>query len=162
MKNFFKIMFVGFALVLGVSLFATNRTKDFGAHDEGLYYNYGGRTQDTIVVSDTLNFIHQINHKYEVSPEIDILWTKVGAGTATLKAEMFESKDGTNYTTVKKGVLQSAYTKTYTISATGVQTLSFKLDTAYFTGRYLKVRYSTTSTASVKGKINHLLKVNIQ
>jgi hypothetical protein len=163
MKNFFKILLVGLIVIISVSTFATNRTKDKGEIIQGKYYSLGGGTADTIVVSDTVNYVMFVNRTNIVYPEMDLLWTKVGAGTATLKVAFFESKDGTTtgYTTCKKGKAQGAYTKTLTLTATGYTPISFRADTALCTGRYLKIQYTTTSTATVKGKITNLLKLDI-
>jgi hypothetical protein len=163
MKNFFKILLAGLIVVISVSVFATKRTFDKGEVIQGKYYTLGGGTADTIVVSDTVEYIMFVNRTNIVYPELDLLWTKIGAGTATLKVEFFESKDGvtSSYTACKKGKAQGAYTKTLTLTATGYTPISFRADTALFTGRYLKTKYSTTSTATVKGKITNLWKLDI-
>jgi hypothetical protein len=162
MKNFLKIGLLAIVAILTISVFATKRTFDKGEVIQGKYYALGGGTADTIVVSDTVEYIMMVNRTNTVNPELDLLYTKIGSGTATMKLELFESKDGTGYTAVKKGKNQSAYTKTLTLTATGYTNIPFRADTAYFTGRYLKARWSTTSTASVKGKITNLLKLDIQ
>jgi hypothetical protein len=158
-----KILILCSVLILTVVAFATNRNHDVGEVVQGKYYALGGGTSDTIVVSDTVNYTMFVNRTNIVYPELDLLWTKVSSGTATLKVEFYQSKDGkaNSWTTVKKGKALGAYSKTLTLTATSYNPISFRADTAYFTGRYLKIVNSTTSTASVKGKITNLLKLDI-
>jgi hypothetical protein len=160
MKKIFGLFLL--LILSAVTVSATNRAKSGGEIKEGFFSTIGGSTADTIVVSDTVSYTYQVSHASNVSPELNLMYTKVSSGTATLKVDILQSINGTDYYTVKKGKYQGAYTKSLTLSATGLQVISFQLDTAYFAGRYLKVQYSTSSTASVKGKLTNYLKINIK
>ena len=64
---------------------------------------------------------------------------------------------------VPAGVAKAAYTKTYsTIAASTWYMNDFRGDSAVFSGRYLKVYFITSATASVKGKLINILKTNIR
>jgi hypothetical protein len=89
-------------------------------------------------------------------------WTKVGAATATVAVNYFQSNDNVNYFPVTKGSAQSAYTKSFTLSASGANNVSFTQDSAVLEGRYLKIQLITSNTASVKGYLTHYVKTNIK
>jgi hypothetical protein len=133
----------------------------FGQSSDQSYLVTGGAAGDTLVVSDTIQIPIVVNHSAIVKPQIQMYWQKIGSGTATITASFWESNDGTNYTQILKGKAQGAYTKTLTLTATGTTFVSFPLDTAILQGRFLKIRYITSSTASVKGKMTHRIKFNL-
>jgi hypothetical protein len=162
MKTFLKLFFLGMIAFATVTVFATNRTKTVsGPVNQGEYKLAGGGTADTIVVADTVSYIYLVAHANDVWPEFDIKYQKIGTGNPTLKIDIMQSIDGVNYFSVKKGKAKSDYTKSYSPTATGYLQCSFRNDTAYFTGRYLKMQFSTSNTASTKAKLTNHLKVNV-
>jgi hypothetical protein len=138
-----------------------NSAVVFGNDKDQSFAQFGGATGDTIVVSDTLQYPIIVNHSKVIKPFIQLDWTKIGSGTATVAVTFWQSNDGTNYNQIVKGKNQAAYAKTLTITATGSNFISFATDTAILEGKYLKIRYITSSTASVKGKLAHKIKFNL-
>lgn len=118
--------------------------------------------RDSLQVSDTLAAVIPFDHTNSIDFFLRWYWLKVGSGTATITASFYESNEGANWTPVIKGVLDSAYVRTFTLSASGWSTVDFRTDTARFAGRYLKVQLMTSSTASVGGRVYMLGKSNIQ
>lgn len=163
MKKSNILLLFTFALVCTIA-FATNRTKDAGEANEGAksYTVVGGGVSDTIVLNDTLSYVYFIGHFNSIWPDLSVYWDKVGAGNPTLKLDIYESVDKVNWSTVKKGVLQGAYTKTYTPTADGMLECSFEKDTAYFSKRYIKYQFSTGNTASTKARLTLHQKINIR
>ena len=149
-------------LFIAFNVSATNRTKSVGEIKEGLYIATGGTSADTIVLSDTVSWTFQVSHAYSVWPDLSIYYQKIGAGNPTLKLDVYESPDGNVYSTVKKGKAQAAYTKSYSPTATGMLECSFEKDTAYFTKRYLKFKFSTGATSGTKAKLTNHFKTNIK
>lgn len=128
-------------------------TVDFG----GTY----GNPSDSLQVSDSIAYFVPVSHLNDVSPYITWYWSNIGSGTATITETFLQSNDNINWFAVKAGVAQTAYSKTWTLSASGWNEISFQRDTAGFYGRYLKVYFITSATASVKGKLFNRMKVNI-
>lgn len=153
MKNITKILSI---LILASFCFVANaqvRTKSTATLTQGQFIDLGVSVKDTLAVSDTIAYIIPLDHTNNMNLYHTFKWTKIGAGTATMDVQAFQSNNGTDWFAVKKGVLQTAYTKTFTLSATGAGEIDFNADTALISGRYLKVQYKTSSTASVQGSI---------
>jgi hypothetical protein len=108
---------------------------------------------DSLQVSDTIAAIIPVNHTNDIDLFSSWYWLKVGSGTATITASYWQSNDGANWRPVIKGVLDSAYTRIFTLSASGWNYIDTKVDTARFTGRFLKIQLMTSSTASVGGRV---------
>jgi len=167
MKNFrlFCSFLAVATLAIGMTASAQTRTKNVSTVNQGYTVEFGGAgyvPSDSLQVSDSIGYFIPVNHTNSVDPFIQFAWTKIGAGTATLGVNFYQSSDNITYLPVLKGAAQSAYTKSYTLSATTPATqISFLNDTARFEGRYMKIIFFTTSTASVKGKIDVLLKPSI-
>lgn len=170
MKNrIFKKIFL---LSMLASLFALSafpqagtRLKTTSSVNQGNFIDFGGTNLvgvDSLQVTDTIRYIIPISHLNEITPYYTWTWTKIGSGTASITQNFYTSNDGVNFFPVLKGVAQSAYTKSYTLSATGANEVDFARDTARVNGRYLQIQFITSSTASVKGKIFNRLKVNIK
>ena len=135
--------------------------------NQGEFVDFGGSNLnpvDSLQVTDTAQYIIPVTHQNGVNPFLATYWKKVGSGTATLTLNFYQSNDPTpaNFVTIKKGKALGAYTKTLTYSASGWQQISFAQDTAAFEGRYLKVEFITSSTASVNGKLFNRMKFNIK
>jgi len=139
----------------------TQAATVFNTDKDVSYLTFGGGVGDTIVVSDTVSIPIVINHSAVVKPEIQLYWDKISAGTAHATLTFWQSNDGTTYTAIKKGKLQTAYSKTLSIASDTTNFYSFAADSAIVEGRYLKLKYITTSTASVKGKLTHKIKFNL-
>lgn len=164
-----KIIIFSILAIVGFGLFfagVNDRTLPLQAasvfdesNDKSLL-TFGGLAGDTLVVSDTVQYPIRISHSKLLKPFIQMYWQKIGAGTATVTATFWQSNDGVTYNAIPKGKNQTAYSKTLTLSATGTTFISFTADTVVFEGQYLKVRYITSSTASVKGKMTHKIKFN--
>ena len=163
MKRFFSALCI-ISLIVTAVTFATNRTKYAGEANESSksYTVVGGGVSDTIILNDTVSYVYLVSHFNSIYPELVIYYDKVGSGNPTLKLDIYESMDNINWTTVKKGVLQGAYTKTYTPTADGILECSFEKDTAFFVKRYLKYQFSTGNTASTKAKLTLHQKINIR
>lgn len=141
--------------------FTTKRDKVCTGADQGKYYAYAGSTADTIVLNDTVSYQIFVAHINDVSPELHTYYDKIGTGNPTLKLDVYQSMDGQRWSTVKKGKLQTAWTKTFSPTADGELIISGKLDTVLFTGRYIKYQFSTGNTASTKARFYHYFKTNI-
>ena len=117
---------------------------------------------DSLLVSDTLQYILPVSHTNMVNPFIATYWSKIGAGTATVTVNFLQSNDPAtaDFVTIKKGKNLTAYSKTLTLTASGWSNISFVQDTAQFEGRYLMVQFITSSTASVKGKLFNRARFN--
>jgi hypothetical protein len=168
-------LFVAFAFSLAVFLLpatshAQTRTVSTQTVNQGTFIDLGGiypsggtvTPIDSLQVSDSIAYLIPMSHTIKVLPYITWYWNKIGAGTATVTETFLQSNDGTNWFAVLKGQAQSAYSKTWTLSANTWNEIDFARDTALFAGRYLKVYYITSATASVKGKIFTRVKTNIQ
>lgn len=133
---------------------------------QGTYTDLGGvyptAPADSLLVSDSIAWILPIQHTNKVIPYINWYWNKIGAGTATVTLQFLQGNDPTQLFPVKAGVAQTTYTKSYTLSASGGNEVDFARDTAQFNGKYLKIYFITSSTASVKGKLAVRVKTNIQ
>ena len=134
---------------------------------QGEFVDFGGVNlvpTDSILVSDTIQYIIPVTHTNGVEPYLTMYWKKILSGTATLTVNFYQANDPAiaDFITVKKGKSAGAYTKTLTLSASGWSDISFAQDTAKFEGRYLLVEYITSSTATVKGKMFNRMKFNIK
>lgn len=170
-----KVLFLGFFVALASTSFAQVRTSYKSAIPQGQYTDCpgvwapasaastpGSAISDTLQVSDTVAYVFPVTHTNDVDFYHTFYWNKSGSGTATLTVLYFQGNDPYNMTPVTKGVAQGAYTKQFSLSASGWNYISFKNDTANFVGRYLKVEYMTTNTASVGGKVFTRIKSNIK
>lgn len=153
-----KLLFI-FSLFLTVASFAQTRTYTANNIQQGQFVTLGS---DSLQVSDSIAYIVPVTHLNVNDVFHSFYWTKVGSGTATLAVNYFQSNDNVNYFAVTKGSAQSAYTKSFTISASGANYVSFAQDSAVLTGRYLKIQLITSNTASVKGYLTHYVKTNIK
>jgi hypothetical protein len=132
---------------------------------QGEFVDFGGvnlNPVDSLQVTDTAQYIIPVTHLNNVSPFLATYWKKVGSGTATITLNFYQGNDNLNFVTVKKGKALGAYVKTLTYSASGWNQISFAQDSAAFEGRYLKVEFITSSTASVNGKLFNRMKFNIK
>lgn len=134
--------------------------------NQGQFIDLGGTQPtptDSLGVSDTTVYIIPITHTNIIFPYMTWEWTKVGSGSATIVLSFQQSNDGVTYNNLLKGQAQSAYTKTYTTLAASTNSeLDFWRDTVAVGGRYVKVTYISSSTASVKGKLHARVKTNVQ
>ena len=121
----------------------------------GVYPNTitGIGTADTLAVSDTVAYIIPFNGIYRYTPFLSVGWTKIGSGTATVTAQFYQGNSQYNFTPIKAGSANSNYTKTFTLSSSTANFVDFLADSAKVSGRYLKITYTTSSTASVQGSI---------
>jgi len=118
----------------------------------------GTGTADTLAVTDSIAYILPINAPLAqfYLPYLSIGWTKIGSGTATVTANFFQGNTSSNVLDpVKAGSANNTYTKTLTFSATTTTPsyINFLNDSAKISGRYLKIQFITSSTASVQGSI---------
>lgn len=168
-----KFLFVfGFLVTLATTSFAQLRTTTRTTIQQGQFLDYPGslfaatpaaNQCDTLQISDTVAYILPMTHTNDISVYHTWYWLKSGAGTATITVAFLQGNDPYNFVAVKAGAAQAAYTKVITASATGWQVpISFAADTARFEGRYLKVTYTTSATASVGGKVFSRTKTNIK
>ena len=118
------------------------------------YTVYGIDTADTLAVSDTIAYVIPFTGSYQYIPFVSFGWTKIGSGTATVTASFYQGNTPYNFVSVKAGSANSVYTKTFTLSASGTNFIDFLADSAKVSGRYLKVQFMTSSTASVSGSVN--------
>ncbi len=142
------------------------RVVNTGVVPQGQFIDFGGsypqggvvNPSDSLQVSDSIAYFIPVQHTNNVFPYMTWYWNKIGAGTATVTLTFLQSNDNVNWFAVPQGVAKAAYTKSYTLSANTWSNVSFKTDTATFEGRYMKVYFITSATASVKGKIFNRLK----
>ena len=134
---------------------------------QGNYIDFGGYLSgstvtpvDSLQVSDSIAYTIPFVHTNNQSAYYIWYWNKIGSGTATITLSFLQGNDSLNLFPVLKGVNQTAYTKTYTLSANTWSEIDFARDTATINGRYLKVYFITSSTANVKGKLFNRLKTN--
>jgi len=129
------------------------RQKTTPVLPQGQFINIGVSPKDTLAVSDTIAYIIPIEHTNKVNFYQTFKWTKIGAGTATMDLQFWQSNNGTDWLTLKQGVNMIAYTKTFTLSATGTNEIDFARDTVTVSARYLKIQYKTSNTSSVQGSV---------
>lgn len=167
MKNILKtISLFAIMAILSTTVNAQLRTVTTGPVNRGNNIIVGSfpntitgkGTADTLGVSDTIAYVIPVSGSYKYLPFLSIAWTKIGSGTATITAAFYEGNTPTGCTNqIKAGSANSAYTKTLTYSAsTGISTptfIDFLSDSAKVSGQYLRVVYTTSSTASVQGSI---------
>jgi hypothetical protein len=161
-----KIVYLLIAsLTLFTAVDAQTRTKTTANVTQGQYLDFGGINMvpsDSLQVTDSIAYIIPITHENDINAYQIFKWKKSGAGTATVTVNYFQGNDPTNLFAVPKGVAQTAYTKTFTLSTDSVVQINPTLDTAIISGRYLKIQFFTSSTASVKGYIANRLKTNVK
>jgi len=172
MKNIKVTFLIGFLVAMALSSTAQLRTTTRSTIQQGQFLDYPGSwltavpaaaQMDTLQVSDTVAYIIPVMHSNDVDLTHEFYWTKYGSGTATVTLTFYQGNTPWYFTQCTSGVAKTAYSKSYTISASGDQGfLSFKTDSVNFTGRYLKVQYMTSSTASVGGKIISRTKATIK
>lgn len=122
-------------------------------------------SSDTLQVSDTLAYVFPITHANDVDCFLQWYWNKSGSGTAGITLTFYQSNDPYNFATgsqLTAGVNKTSYSKTYSLTSSGWSYVSFKQDSVNFVGRYLKVQYLTSNTASVGGKVFSRLKSTIK
>jgi hypothetical protein len=165
-----KLLLFACAFALMLPAMAQTRVVNTGVLPQGNFLDFGGIypqggtvvPQDSLQVSDSIAYIIPLSHTNDIAPYYTWYWNKIGSGTATITLSFLQSNDNVNWQAVLKGQAQSTYTKSYTLSANTWSEVSFQRDTAFVMGRYLKVYFITSSTASVKGKIFNRLKANIK
>lgn len=159
------ILAIGFVASLVTVTQAQGRLHTTQNIIEGQFVDLGGlpgHPTDSLGVSDTTVYTIPITHTHEVWPYFSWEWVKSGSGTATVTLTFQQSMDNINYYNVLKGQAQSTYSKSYTLSASGTNEVEFCRDTAIVGGRYLKLTFITSATASVKGTLHGRIKANIQ
>jgi len=95
----------------------------------------------------------QITHTNEIDNYLTLNLDKIGSGTATITVRFLQSNDNLNWYTVKKGAAQGDYTKTISLTADANYEYSSRRDTGFWEGRFARVQFITSSTASVKVKV---------
>ena len=155
------------AFVFSVNAQQSTLRPTVKAVQQGQFVDFGGVNLvavDSLLVTDTAQYVIPVTHTNSVVPFLSTYWNKIGAGTATVTVNFYQSNSPTltTFTTVKKGKALGDYVKTLTYSASGWNNISFAQDSAAFEGRYLKVEFITSSTATVKGKLFNRIKFNIK
>lgn len=146
-------------LVASVNSDAQLRKKTTAPLPQGQFLDFGTTTvKDTLAVSDTIAYIVPMDHTNKVTPYLNFAWVKIGAGTATLNTSFYQSNDGVTWFALTAGVAQATFSKTYTLSASGTNEVSFTRDSVVFDGRFLKMQFKTSSTSSVQGSLSGRLK----
>ena len=165
MKNIFKISFLFAIMALSYAPSqAQLRTKTVQAVNKGYNIVLGqvpnvvnaGVLADTLGVSDTIAYVIPVVGPNRYLPFLSIGWAKIGSGTATITAAFYEGNTATNCSNaIKYGSANGTYTKTLTYSAstTTPTFIDFLADSAKVSGQYLRIVYTTSSTASVQGSI---------
>lgn len=129
------------------------------------YLYFGGTATtpgDSLQVSDSIAYLTPVGHVNDVAITHVWYWNKIGTGTATITLTYWWSLDNVNWFQCTQGVAETAYTKNFTLSASGWQSVDFQRDSIRFPGRFLKTYYITSATASVKGKLINIVKANIK
>lgn len=167
MKNFRRFLcFIAVIASCAIMLPAHAQTRAVnGVVNEGNTLQIGGYNlipSDSLQVTDSIAYLISVIHQHQVDPYLTWEWQKIGSGTASITLNFFQSNDNVNWFPVPVGVAHASYSKTYTLSATTFSQIDFAADSARYSGKYLKLQYFTSSTASVKGKLYGVLKVNIR
>ena len=164
MKKFFHLLLISLSLLTAITTTAQTRTTTVRNIQQGEFIDLQTAANgDTLQVTDTVAYILPITHSNKVLPYITWNWNKSGSGTASITMSFYQQNDLTKtWLPIKAGVAQSTYTKSFTLSATGDNEVSFARDTALFEGRYLKVQYVTSNTSSVGGKVTTRVKTAVQ
>lgn len=116
-----------------------------------------------LVVSDTVASIIPISGLNQIDALLSWYWQKVGSGSATITVAFFQGNDQFNFNALTAGVANATYTKTFSaLAASGWHYIDFRADSVKFSGRYLKVSFTTSSTASVNGNVWARLKTSIR
>lgn len=165
-------IFIGYTVLVAAMLTtgihkseAQTRTKTVPGIQIGTWADLGGTPAlpaDSLQVTDSISYIVPITHTGVIYPYASFVWNKIGAGTATVAATFYQSNDLLTWFPLLKGIAQSAYTKSYTLSASGTNEIDMKRDTVPIGAKYFRVTLITTSTASVKGKLAIRFKANQQ
>jgi hypothetical protein len=159
---FFGIIAVFLTCVFGIAVtkYYSLSVTDFNSSDVS-YKALGGLTSDTINASDTIIQITQIQHADDINVYGQIYYDKIGAGKPTLTIYALQSNDGVNYKAIYRGINRAVWSNAYsTIASDTSMFFSFKVDTAYFEGRFLKLLYKTGAGAGTNARITTFLKVN--
>ena len=151
------ITVVGFALMSATYNKSRTATADvtlYSGSAKSFLSLGGGGANDTLASNDTVTYIVAVSAADDVSCAGQIKWKKVSAGHPTITTYFYQSYDGVTYEALKKGVTRAAYT----VSQAGVSVnadtsifWSFKKDTVYFQGRYLKIMHRSNTVATAKG-----------
>lgn len=166
-----SLVLLAFSLALAVTSFAQTRIVNTGVLPQGQFLDFGGQfpagallptASDSLQVTDSLAYIIPLSHTNKISGYMSWYWNKIGAGTATIALTFLQGNSAYDLQPLKAGVAQTTYTKSYTLSASGFNEVNFARDSVRIDGRYLKVYFITTSTASVKGKLFCRLKTNLE
>lgn len=157
MKRFFITFF---ACLFVASTFAVTYNKSRSAKCDVTPYTSnanslitlggGGSVMDTVKVNDTTSYTIVISAADVITCSGQMKYKKVGTGKPTITIKFYQSYDGVTYEPVKKGINRIAYT----VANSGVLTAdssvfwSFRKDTVFFDGKYLKKQIITTNTAN--------------
>lgn len=176
MKKFLFLLFA--AVSLATVSNAQLRTTIKSSIPQGQYIDFPGQfyptaaspspattISDTLQVSDTVAYVFPVTHANDVDFFLQWYWNKFGSGTAAITLTFYQSNDPYNFSTgsqLTSGVNKTTYSKAYSLSASGWSYVSFKQDSVNFVGRYLKVQYMTSNTASVGGKVFSRLKSTVK
>lgn len=174
MKQFIKVFLFAIIILAGFSaLKAQTRSRVMPSVTAGYstvfgttgYTVSGSGTADTLAVSDSIGYIYPVSATNRWLPFLSFAWTKIGAGTATLAAKFYQGNTSTNCVSpIYAGSANTAYAKSYTLSAstTTPQFVDFYADSAKITGKYIKVLFYTSNTASVQGSIAGTINTVVQ
>lgn len=165
MKKLLTIIAIFASLAISVSANAQLRSKVVPALNGGNSITLGtiGTTisgtgvSDTLAVSDTIAYIVPINSIYRYTPFLSFGWNKIGSGTATVTATFYQGNSPYNFTQCKAGSANNLYSKSFTLSASGTNFVDFLADSVKVSGKYLKIQYMTSGTASVQGSVVSVL-----
>lgn len=163
MKARILIGLLAIAMISVTSLSAQTRTKTVPGINVGQWAELGGlpaSPSDSLQVTDTISYIVPITHTNVLYPYASFVWTKIGAGTAAVTALFYQSNDNITWFPLLKGVAQSAYTKSYSLSASATNEIDFKRDTVPIGAKYFRVTLRTDATTTVKGKLAVRFKAN--
>lgn len=164
MKRLLQLLLITISILTTTATHSQLRTSTVRNIQQGEFIDLqAGINGDTLQVSDTVAYIIPISHTSRCLPYFTWDWTKSGSGTASITMSFYQQNDPSKtWLPLKAGVAQTTYTKSFTLSATGTNEVSFARDTALFEGRYLKVQYVTSNTASVGGKVTTRVKTAVQ
>jgi hypothetical protein len=163
MKKF--ICLICISLLVFANVNAQTRTKTTANVNQGEFLDFGGSgfvPSDSLQVSDSIAYIIPIGHSNDISAYHTWKWKKSGSGTATVTVDFFQANDPSNFFPVRQKAAQTPYTKSYTISTDSVFEINYAADSAAIQGRYLKVRFITSNTASVKGYLANRFKTYVK
>jgi hypothetical protein len=163
MKRFLILTVLSFMAVL---LFTNGRhIMPVKSVKQGGYKSFGNTVNDTVGSNDTLEYFFLIDHTFDINPYLTVYIDSIGTADTSVIVKLFQSvignqaQDAGDFISVKKGASLTDYADTLSLNT--YYDISFKRDTAFFEGKYLKVMFIGLTKTGLKGDVRGSLKINV-